>query len=169
MPKTTASSDADFSPEKLRERTLNNISRLQNTFTMELLILALFIIITIGAVNDFAFLANLSAPLAAKFGPSPPPDLISAFLILYLFSAIILILSRMMSGSGKAGALSHVGYLTGFYGFYHLAGALKENFWAVCASGLTILILESYHVWTYCSEEIEKEKEILASLERKRE
>lgn len=168
MPKAVVSSDVDFSPEKLRETTLNNISRLQNTFTMELLTLALFIIISIGAVNDFAFLPNISAPLAVKLGPGPPPDLINAFLILYLFSAIILILSRMMSGSGKAGALSHVGYLTGFYGFYHLAGALKENFWAVCASGLTILILEGYHVWTYCSEEIEKEKEILASLERNR-
>lgn len=165
LDKTAASSE--FSPEKLRENTLSNIRKLQNTFTRELLAFALFIIISIGALNDFAFLANLSEPLAAKFGPPPPTNLISAFLILYIFSAIILILSRMMSGSGKCGALSHLAYLTGFYGFYHFADALMENFWAVFASGLTILTLESYHIWIYCSEEIVKEKEVLAALERK--
>jgi hypothetical protein len=85
-------------------------------------------------------------------------------LLLYIFSAIILILSRMMSGSGKYGGIGHVGYLTGFYFFYHFSGKLPENFWAVFAAGVTVLGLESYHLWIYCSEEITRERELLTLL-----
>jgi hypothetical protein len=92
--------------------------------------------------------------------------MISALLILYIFSAIILILSRMMSGSGKYSGVSHVGYLAGFYVFYHFSGTLPENFWAVFVAGITILGLESYHIWIYCSEELEKERETLAALKQ---
>jgi len=164
---TAAAPDTGLTTEKLREKILRNIRKLQNTFTRELLAFALFILISIGALSDFTPLATLSRVLAAKLGPAPPINLISALLVLYIFAAIILILSRMMSGVCKCGGVGHVAYLTGFYGFYHFAGALRENFWAVFASGLTILVLESYHIWTFCSEEIEKEKEVLATLERK--
>jgi hypothetical protein len=91
--------------------------------------------------------------------------MISAVLLLYIFSAIILILSRMMSGSGKYGGIGHVGYLAGFYFFYHFSGRLPENFWAVFAAGVTIFGLESYHLWIYCSEEIAREREALALLD----
>ena len=88
-------------------------------------------------------------------------------LILYIFSAIILTLSRMMSGSGKYSGISHAGYLAGFYVFYHFSGTLPENFWAVFVAGITILGLESYHVWIYCSEEIAKERETLTALDQR--
>ncbi len=84
--------------------------------------------------------------------------------MLYSFSAIILILSRMMGGSANYSGLAHVGYLAGFYFFYHFAGAMNENFWAVFAAGMTILGLESYHIWTYCMEEIKKQEEVLEEL-----
>lgn len=164
MDDNAAAPDPSVTLEKLRE---NNIRKLRNLFTRELLAFAVFVVISIGALNNFSFLANFSESITAKLGPTPPIDYISAFLILYIFSAIILILSRMMSGSGKCGAFGHVGYLSGFYGFYYLSGSLREHFWAVFASGLTILALESYHIWIYCSEEIEKEEEILAVLRRK--
>jgi hypothetical protein len=116
-------------------------------------------------MRNFAFLAFIDAALRANLGPPPSANLISSLLILYIFSAIILILSRMMSGNGQGSGISHVGYLAGFYAFYHFSGTLPENFWAVCAAGITILGLESYHIWIYCSEEIEKERETLAGLE----
>ncbi len=100
-------------------------------------------------------------------GRPPSVNMISAVLLLYIFSAIILILSRMMSGSGKYGGVSHVGYLAGFYFFYHFSGKLPENFWAVFAAGVTILGLEGYHLWIYCSEEIERARDVLAFLDGK--
>lgn len=128
--------------------------------------MALFILFSIGALLDFSFLPSLDQSIRTTLGHPPPANLISALLILYIFSAIILILSRMMSGSGKYSGLSHVGYLAGFYVFYHFSGALRENFWAVFVAGITILGLESYHIWIYCSEEIVKERETLAALDR---
>jgi hypothetical protein len=116
-------------------------------------------------LRDFSFLISLDESVRATLGHPPAANLISALLILYIFSAIILTLSRMMSGSGQYSGLSHVGYLTGFYVFYHFSGTLPENFWAVFVAGITILGLESYHIWIYCSEEIEKERETLAALD----
>ena len=93
--------------------------------------------------------------------------MISTALLLYAFSAIILILSRMMSGSQSYSGIAHVGYLSGFYIFYHLGGVLAENVWAVFAAGITILGLESYHIWTFCNEEIRKEVEAMEESIRK--
>ncbi len=72
-----------------------------------------------------------------------------------------------MSGSEKQSGMSHVGYLGGFYFFYHFSGTMPEYFWAVFTAGVTILVLESYHVWIYSSEEIERERELLAAIEPK--
>lgn len=143
------------------------IGKLQNKFTTELLAAALFILLSIGAQSDFAFLPSLPDTIREALGHPPSENSISAVFILYIFSAIILILSRMMSGSGRFGGIRHVGYLACFYFFYHFSGKLPENFWAVFAAGVTILGLESYHLWIYCSEEIEKEREMLDVLNKK--
>jgi len=153
--------------QRLREEGLALIGKLQNKFTSGLLAAALFILLSIGAQSDFAFLPSLPDNIRAALGHPPSENSISAVLILYIFSAIILILSRMMSGSGRFGGIRHVGYLACFYFFYHFSGKLPENFWAVFAAGVTILGLESYHLWIYCSEEIEKEREMLDVLYKK--
>ncbi len=140
---------------------------MRNKFTAELLAAALFLLMSIGALSDFAFLPSLPAKIRAALGHPPSVNMISAGLILYSFSAIILILSRMMSGSGKYGGIRQVGYLASFYFFYHFSGKLPENFWAVFAAGVTIFVLEGYHLWIYCSEEIAREQEILTALNRK--
>ena len=145
--------------------TLDNIRKLHRMFTAELLSAALFLLASIAGLSDFSFLPTLPDSIRTVLGRPPSPPMISAMLLLYVFSAILLILARMMSGSGKYGGFGHVGYLAGFYFFYHFSGRLPENFWAVFAAGATVLGLESYHVWIYCSEEIEKDRELLASLD----
>jgi hypothetical protein len=145
---------------------LTNIHNLQSRFTAELLAVLLFILISIGAMVDFAFLPSLPDNIRAILGRPPSGNMIGAALILYVFSAIILILSRMMTGSGKHGTINHAGYLTGFYFFYHFSGKLPENFWAVFVAGITVMALDAYHLWIYCSEELEKEKGRLAHLNR---
>lgn len=158
--------DLILNHEKRREEALVNIRKLQNKFTAELLTVALFILVSMGALIDFAFFPSLPDKVRIILGHPPSGNMIGAALILYVFSAIILILSRMMNGSGEYGGISHVGYLTGFYVFYHFSGKLSENFWAVFAAGATIFTLEGYHLWIYCSEEIEREKEMLAAFDR---
>ncbi len=151
-------------PERIRRETLENIRSLHKKGTSELMATALFLLLSIAALADFSFFPSLPEQVRAALGKPPSVNMISAVLLLYIFSAIILILSRMMSGSGRYGGIGHVGYLAGFYFFYHFSGKLPENFWAVFAAGATILGLENYHLWIYCSEEIAREREVLTLL-----
>ncbi|OHE28894.1 MAG: menaquinol oxidoreductase [Syntrophus sp. RIFOXYC2_FULL_54_9] len=153
---------------RLRKETLANIRKLQSKLTKELLSTALFLLLSIAALNNFSFCPSLPGAIRAALGRPPSVKMISAVLLLYVFSAIILILARMMSGSGRYGGVAHVGYLAGFYIFYHFSGKLPENFWAVFAAGATVFGLEIYHLWIYCSEAVENEREVLAFLDGKR-
>lgn len=152
--------------KKMQEDSLDNIRRLKTRASRGLFSLAIFMTISIGAVRDFDFLPSFPPHFRALLGRPPSSNMISAALMLYSFSAIILILSRMMSGASTNTGIAHVGYLSGFFFFYHFAGAMEENFWAVFAAGVTILALESYHTWTRCTEEIKKEEESLSEIER---
>lgn len=151
-------------PDRLRKDALRNIRNLHNKLTAELLATALFLLLSMAALSDFSFFPSLPDSIRRALGRPPSVNMISAVLLLYIFSAIILILSRMMSGSGKYGGIGHVGYIAGFYFFYYFTGRLSENFWAVFAAGATILGLELYHLWIFCSEEIAQEREVLALL-----
>jgi len=129
-------------------------------------ILSAFILISIGATLDFSFLPSFPPAIRKGMGGAPPAGFISIALAVYVFSASILSLSRMMEGSDKTGGIAHLGYLGAFFFFYHACGDLETHFWAVFAGGATVLILESYQRWYYCREEIQKEREILAGMER---
>jgi hypothetical protein len=152
-------------PTRLRREALAKIRKLERKFTTELLSAVVFLLLSITALYDFVFFPTLPENIRVTLGRPPSVNMISAALLLYIFSGIILILSRMMNGSGKCGGISHVGFIAGFYFFYYFSGKLPENFWAVFAAGVTIFGLEGYQLWIYCSEEIEKEREVLASLD----
>lgn len=152
----------DGSENRLKKHLENDkIRRLRARPGHSLYAIALFIAMSIGALRDFDFLPSFPPHIHELLGQPPSADMIGAALLVYSFSAIILVLSRMMSGSGKFSGYTQVAYLAGFYFFYHFSGAMEENFWAVFAAGLTILGLDSYHVWAWCAEEIRKEEEAL--------
>lgn len=160
----TDSPDIDPVLEKKVTEVLENIRRLKAKANRGFFVIAIFLFVSIGAVRDFDFLPSFPHHVKAFLGKPPSSNMISAALMLYSFSAIILVLSRMMSGTGSYSGMAHVGYLAGFFFFYHFAGTMDENFWAVFAAGMTILGLESYHIWTHCMEEIKKEEEVLVEL-----
>ncbi len=144
---------------------MEKIRSLQAKSVRGLWALALFLCISIGALRDFSFLPSMPEKLRKMLGHPPSPNMISGLLVIYSFSAIILILSRMMSDSESSGTMRNVAYLTAFYFFYHLSGSLDDNYWAVFASGLTILVLESYHSWIRCMGQIREEQEVLRKLD----
>ena len=121
---------------RLRKETLAKIGKLQRKFTGELLSAALFLLLSIAALYDFAFFPSLPENIRATLGKPPSVTMIGAVLLIYVFSGIILILSRMTSGSGKYGGVSHVGFIAGFYFFYHFSGnASGELLGGVCGGG----------------------------------
>ncbi|BCR06660.1 hypothetical protein DESUT3_37290 [Desulfuromonas versatilis] len=164
-PRTASSPRAGLpGPGERRREIETRIRRLHALANRGLWGLAIFILISIGAQRNFSFIPEISPEIRALLGPSPPIKLISIALAVYAFSALILILSRMMSGSNSYRGWSHLGYLSAFYAFYYYGEALQQNFWAVFAAGITILGLEYYQIWTHCAEALRKEKQLLASL-----
>lgn len=128
-------------------------------------ILSAFIILSIGATQNFSFLPSFTPAIRKSMGMAPPAGFISILLIVYVFSAVILSLSRMMEGSDKIGGITHLGYLGAFIFFYHFSGDMDAHFWAVFAGGVTIISLECYQLWNFCRDEILKEREVLQKLE----
>ena len=121
--------------------------------------LALFGAMSLAAYRYGSLLDTLPDSLRAALGAAPPTRLVSIALAVYAFSALIYILARMMEGDLRYRGWSHLGYLGGFYFFFAYCGTLQENFWAILAAGVTILLLEFYRIWSQCQEAIRLEKQ----------
>lgn len=148
---------------KVRSEIELEIKRLKFFSNRGLWAFSLFLIVCMVAWRDFPILP-LPGTVIAALGTPPPPRYISIMLVIYTFSAITLSLSRMMGGIEHKSSFCHVGYLTLFFMFYHFAKALDENFWAVLGAGITILGVESYRIWSFCSENITLKNEQLEHL-----
>ena len=115
-----------------------------------------YVIISILSIPDNYLLPALSESVRRFLGAAPPSNLISIALVVYAFSALTLILSRIAQGSGDYKGWSHLFYITSFYIFFGFAGTLRETYWAIFVSGLLIMGLENYLVRTYVAQEIKK-------------
>ncbi len=156
---------ASSSQATLRLGLIDEVKRLKRFSNRGLWALSLFLVVSMLAWREFWFLPSPAA-VVASLGAPPTPLMISLVLVLYTFSAIILSLSRMMSGVQHKSSFCHVAYLGGFYLFYYFTEALGDNYWAVFGAGFTILCMESYRIWTFCSERVGKKLEQLAFLDR---
>lgn len=154
----------DINP--LRKQVQAKIKKFELLSSTGLWILALFTLLSMGAHRNFDFLPPLSEGIRSALGAGPPVKYINWALVVYGFSAIILVLTQMASNKRPKGAPAHFGYLGAFYGFYYFSDGLSENFWAIFVVGLTILGLQSYHVWNYYHEKIQEQKEILVELDK---
>lgn len=147
--------------QRLRRESLDKIRFFRLKSVRGAWSVSAFLLVSIGALIDFRFLPSLPEKMKAMLGTPPSALMISGLLVLYTFSAIILVLSKMMRGAEPSGGIVHVIYLSAFYGFYHLDGALDDNFWAVFAAGLTVLGLLCYHNRIRFNALVREEQEIL--------
>jgi heme/copper-type cytochrome/quinol oxidase subunit 3 len=150
--------------DNLQSRIEARIRSLERSSSNGLWGMVLFLLVSFAAFDGFAVLPSLSEAARQKLGAPPPVDMISLALVIYAFSGIILTLARMTSGTGSYRGFMHAAFLTGFYAFYHLAGALPDNFWAVFFAGISVMGLENYHLWTRHSAALRKQRELLANL-----
>ena len=150
--------------ENLQARIEARIRRLELTAGNGLWGTVLFLLVSYAAYDGFSVLPDLPDAIRQKLGTPPPIDLISLALVVYAFSGIILTLARMTTDTGSYRGFSHAAFFTGFYAFYHLSGGLPDNYWAVFFAGLSVMGLESYHLWTRHGAAIRKQQELLANL-----
>lgn len=161
----TGSQEPVNSRETLSLGILNDIKLLQRRSLSGAWALSLFLLLSACAWWRFPLLPSAET-LIAHLGTPPTPPIISIAFVTYTFFAIILSLTRMMSAMEHYGIFSHIGFLAGFYFFYHVAGALEDNYWAVFAAGITILVVEGYRIRQLCLEVISRHRERLAHLEK---
>ena len=150
-----------------RTALLDSIRRLRTRSHQGMWAIAAFACVSVPAILSNTLFPPLTPGVKKLLGTPPSGNMISALLVVYAFSAILLVLGRITNGSPKMVSFSHIGYLICFYAFYYFSGVLPENFWAVLATGMTILSLESYHIWSLSMARIREEEETLAMLERK--
>jgi hypothetical protein len=150
--------------QELQAQIETRIRKLERTAGNGLWGTIIFLLVSFAAFDNFAILPDMPLSLRQQLGAPPPVDLISLALVIYAFSGIVLTFARMTSGTGSYRGFQHAAFLTGFYVFYHLSGALPDNFWAVFFAGLSVMGLESYHLWTRNSAAVRKQQEYLAKL-----
>lgn len=148
------------SDQKIQQR----INFLQRQIRASKVATLLFSLASLAAAVNFRFLPPVSSSLRQLLGAPPPLFLVNLALIIYAFSALVLTLGRINSGTSQFHGWPHLGYITAFYIFYYYSQVLPGNFWQVFIAGLTIFALEDYRIWTVCSEALKKEQQRLAML-----
>ncbi|NJC88397.1 MAG: menaquinol oxidoreductase [Desulfuromonas sp.] len=161
---TDAGANCPPGRENLQAQIEARIRRLELTAANGLWGMVLFLLVSFAAFNGFDILPDLSESVRRKLGAPPPIDLISLALVIYAFSGIVLTLARMTTDTGSYRGFMHAAFFTGFYTFYHLSGGLPDNFWAVFFAGVSVMGLESYHLWTRHGAAIRKQQAMLADL-----
>ncbi|MHB8765537.1 MAG: menaquinol oxidoreductase [Deferrisomatales bacterium] len=123
--------------------------------------LVLFCLLSLWAGRGFVGVPAAPESWRELLGRPPPPSWVSAALVVYLFSALVLGLTRMAGGSWPFAGFRHLGYLAAFYGFYYVGDALEDNYWAVLVGGFAVLGLEGYRHWLALRPLIQEERERL--------
>jgi O-antigen/teichoic acid export membrane protein len=152
----------DTDPAELREQSLRNIRRMQILGNRRLWVIATFLALAILAYRGFDLIPSLSVEFREVLGAAPPVRLIQVALVVYGFSAAVLILARMARDTAPGNSWLQLGYLAVFFVFFNFAEALDENFWAVFTAGGMILGLEAFHGWSYWMAKIRHEQERLS-------
>ncbi len=164
---TNQETNRESSQAAQRAALLESIRRLHTRSYRGMWAIAAFACASVPVMLSEQLFPPLSPEVKKMLGTPPSSNMISALLVVYAFSAILLVLGRITNASPKIVSFSHISYLVCFYAFYYFSGVLPENFWAVLATGMTILSLESYQIWSLSMAEIREKEEALAVLERR--
>ena len=148
----------------MRQEIEARIKKLERAVGHGLWGMAIFLMVSVAAFNQFSFLPDMSESMRKLLGAPPPVEMISLALVVYAFSGIVMILARMTRNTQSYRGIMHAAFFSGFYLFYHLSHALQDNFWAVFFAGISVLGLENFYLWSRSRSSIRKEQERLEAI-----
>lgn len=153
--------------DELRQKIEARIKRLERGAVSGLWSMVLFLLVSFAAYGGFSFVPDMSEETRRMLGTPPPSSMISLALVVYAFSGIVRTLARMTKNVKPYLGLMHAAFFTAFYIFYHLSGALPDNFWAVFFAGISVMGLENYYLLSHSNAAVRKERELLNSMQNR--
>lgn len=149
-----------------REKILDNINALHAQSRRGLWGVAAFLLISIIALlcRDINIIETFPENIREILGCAPAPYLIHIVLGVSTISALIIIAGRVGNDTEPGSIWSQLGHRSIFYLFYFFSNALDKHFMVIFLAGLTVLLLEHYHIWSHNSKAVKKEKELLKKL-----
>ncbi|HEY6837435.1 MAG TPA: hypothetical protein VI389_01700 [Geobacteraceae bacterium] len=118
-----------------------------------------FIFLAVSIVAFFCRDFTLSGAVPPGFrellGPAPPVILITIVLAVSTASSLIVIAGRIHAGREPGSTWKHLFFRLFFYLLYFLVDSLSTHFHAVFISGVVVLALQHYNIWTYTGRAIE--------------
>jgi hypothetical protein len=98
----------------------------------------------------------LPPDLMNKLGAVPPVFMAVGLMWVSTISALIVIIGRLYHGTPPSGTTSHVAFRIGFFVLFFVIGGLGQYINEIFISGLVVLTLQHYNVYTYYMQKIEK-------------
>lgn len=126
----------------------------------------IFLIFSIAALmcRDINVLEYFSENVRQVLGAPPAPSLIHIVLAISTISGFIIIAGRVVNDAEPGRRWEQLGHRTAFYFFYFFSNALSHYFMIIFLAGLSVLLLEHYHIWTHYGKAIRHEKEMMKKI-----
>jgi hypothetical protein len=105
--------------------------------------------------RDHGITNSLPHDFREMLGPAPPVFLVSILLGISTFSSLVLIGGRIFHGWEPGSTLMHLLFRLLFYLLYFVVDSLADYYHAVFISGIVVLSLQHYNIWSYASKAID--------------
>ena len=122
-----------------------------------------FLLISIAALlcRDINILEFFSENARVILGAPPAPFLIHIVLAISTISGLIIISGRLANEAEPGRRWEQLAHRSAFYFFYFFSNALNQYFMVIFLAGLSVLLLEHYHIWSHYAKAIRHEKEMM--------
>lgn len=118
------------------------------------LLIFLTVSVMIFSFRDQGITSCLDPGFRASLGPAPPLFLVNILMGISIFSSLVLIGGRVFHGWEPGNTWTHLFFRLLFYLLYFIVDSLSDYYHAVFISGLVVLALQHYNIWSYASKAI---------------
>lgn len=131
-----------------------------------LLGILLFLAASAVALNyrELTLSGSVTPAMMEQLASTPPVILVNIIFGASTISSLIIIGGRIYFNLRPGNIWTHFLFRIAFYFLYFIADSLNEHFYVVFISGLTVLALQHYNIFNYCTRAIEKKMDVWESL-----
>lgn len=151
---------------KERDALKADIDGLYQLSRKGLLGILLFLGASAAALNfrELTLTGTVSPDQMELLASTPPVILVNIIFGASTISSLIIIAGRIYFNLRPGNIWTHFWFRVSFYFLYFIADSLNEHFYVVFISGMSVLALQHYNIFNYCTKAIEKKMDIWDNL-----